>query len=216
MNDNNPSGTSREISCKYSFVTFLISAVVLCVINYFTQPYEESIGKFHSAMPFYLDYVWYLDDIIGPSIFLTAGLTLLRRIQFRLSSWPVAGLALTCIAFAAGDTIDAHWVFPQGAAAADLTVSFSSWMSKIMVVITFCIFIVLAYDAFERKAQKALLIGFFLLFIDQIQMSISFDFAGYAFHVFEEILEVITGLCFCIGVACRRMDLDRLKSSSTE
>jgi hypothetical protein len=121
----------------------------------------------------------------------------------RKANWALAGLGLASLAFALGDTADLHWVVPTGVNAENQAVSFSSWMSKVMVVITFCFFTVHAYDHLDRTAQKALLFALFLLYIDQIQMSISLDFAGYAFHVFEETLEVVTGVFVCLGVAAR-------------
>lgn len=192
---------------RIRFPWFLWLAILagLMVINVFTQPYEDSISLVPPSGPYYLDFVWYLDDIIGPSIFMVAGLLLLWQSRFKRALWAVAGLGLSCIAFSIGDTIDIHWVLPTGLASEEQTVSFSSWMSKVMVVITFCFFIVHAYDRLDRPAQKAAVFAFMLLYIDQIQMSISFDFAGYKFHVFEEALEVVTSLFFCLGVACRKI-----------
>jgi len=176
----------------------------LLVLNIFSQPYEDSISLIPPDKPFYLDFIWYLDDIVGPSLFLTAGIVLLRRVKFNLALWPLVGLGLSLTAFALGDTTDIHWVFSKGIEAADDSVSFSSWMSKVMVVIIIYFFIIYAFDYYEPKAQKRMLFAAVLIYIDQIQMSISLDFAGYAFHVFEESLEVITALFFCLGVACGR------------
>ena len=56
-------------------------------------------------------------------------------------------------------------------------------------------------EAAPKVAQKAVLFGFFLLFIDQVELSISLDFAGYAFHVFEEFLEVVVAMLFGYALA---------------
>lgn len=197
--------------CRFPLIIFLSSVVILLALNAFTQPYEDAISLVAPTKPFYLDTIWYLDDVIGPSFFLAASLALLRRIQFRIALWPVAGLALCCAAFAIGDSFDAHWVLPTGLETEVETQSFSSWMSKVMVVIVFCFFIIASYDAFERSAQQTMIFCFLLIFIDQIIMSISLDFAGYSFHVFEETLEVVTGFLFCIGVACSSLAPERLK-----
>lgn len=197
--------------CRFPLIIFLSSVVVLLALNAFTQPYEDAISLVAPTKPFYLDAIWYLDDVIGPSFFLAAALTLLRRVRFSLVLWPVVGLALCCAAFAIGDSFDAHWVLPTGLETEVETQSFSSWMSKVMVVIVFCFFIIATYDAFDRKAQQTMTFCFLLIFIDQIIMSISLDFAGYSFHVFEESLEVATSALFCIGVACRPFSSERLK-----
>jgi len=173
-------------------------------LNAVSQPFEDSISLFPPVKPFYLDFIWYMDDIIGPSLFLTAGIVLLRRIKFNVAQWPLIGLGLSLVAFSLGDSTDIHWVFSKGIQADGDTVSFSSWMSKVMVVIIFYFFIIYAYDFYDSRAQKLMLFAAVLIYIDQIQMSISLDFAGYAFHVFEEVLEVITALFFCLGVACGR------------
>lgn len=203
-------GKRRELirgdAVPFPFLIWLVSLAGLLVVNYVTQPYEDSISLVPPTTPFYLDFVWYLDDIIGPSLFMTAGIVMLRRFKMNLAQWPLLGLAFSCLAFSLGDTTDAHWVFSKGLVEArDESISFSSWMSKVMVVIIFYFFIIHAYDFFDRKAQKAMIFGAVLIYIDQIQMSISLDFAGYSFHVFEETLEVVTSLFFCLGVACGRL-----------
>lgn len=173
----------------------------LGVLNAWSQPYEDAIGLVPPTRPYFIDPIWYLDDILGPSLFMLAGLHLLRHTPWRRCCWPVLGLGMSCLAFSLGDTVDIHWVLPTGTEASNDSVSYSSWISKVMVVIVFCFFIVHAYDQLDRRARKAAVFAFLLLYIDQIQISISFDFAGYAFHVFEESLEVVTGLFFVRGVA---------------
>ena len=189
----------------FSWLLWSVVVIVLIALNAITQPFEDAVSLVQPSKPYYLDVVWYLDDIIGPSFFMMAGILLLSQCRMRKRDWAVAGFGLSCIAFALGDTMDIHWVMPTGLSAGEQAVSFSSWMSKVMVVITFCFFIVHSYDRLSRPAQKAAVFAFVLLYIDQIQMSISFDFAGYAFHVFEEILEVVTGLFFCFGTARRKV-----------
>jgi len=207
MNDEHAGDLEKSLEQPYTFpwLLFAICAAVLMAMNFATQPFEDSISLVPPAKAFYLDVVWYLDDIVGPSLFMLAGLILLRRTKFNLSMWPVIGLGLSCIVFALGDTVDAQWVVAKRLETSDQTVSLSSWMSKITVIIVFYFFIIYAYDFFDRKAQKALLFVAILLYIEQIQMSISMDFAGYVFHVIEESLEVITSLFLCLGVACGRI-----------
>jgi len=200
---HSPNSTPERV--PWPWLTWLFAVAGLMILNIFSQPYEDSISLVPPSGPFYLDPVWYLDDIIGPSLFMLAGIMLLRQSGIRPQHWAVAGLGFSCLLFSLGDTVDIHWVLPTAVASADLGVSFSSWMSKVMVVITFFFFIVHAYDRLERPAQKAAVFAFMLLYIDQIQMSISLDFAGYAFHVFEETLEVVTALFFCLGVARYRI-----------
>jgi len=203
--------SSRTYGSPVSFPYFVWFAVLagLMVLNYFSQPYEDSISLVPPEKPFFLDIIWYLDDILGPSLFMTAGIILIRRVKFNLKLWPLIGLGLSFLAFSLGDSTDAHWVLSKGAGAVDESISFSSWMSKVMVVIIFYFFIIHAFDLFDRKAQKALIFAAVLIYIDQIQMSISLDFAGYSFHVFEETLEVVTALFFCLGVACGRFKVEQ-------
>ncbi len=189
----------------FPWLLWLVVVAGLISLNAFTQPYEDELSLVPPTKAYYLDVVWYIDDIIGPSLFLVAGLMLIRQGGFRLSRWPVIGLGLACVAFCFGDTADLHWVVPSSIERETYAVSFSSWMSKVMVVITFCFFMIHAYDQFPRAAQKNIVFAFLLLYIDQIQMSISFDFAGYHFHVFEESLEVVTALFLSLGVACYRI-----------
>jgi hypothetical protein len=101
-----------------------------------------------------------------------------------------------------GDTADVHWVISTSLKVAQEGISFSSWMSKVAAVITFCFFLVQSYDYFERTAQKSFIFAFVLLYIDQVELSIGLDFAGYSFHVFEESLECVIAAFFCIGVLC--------------
>lgn len=191
--------------CRFPYLLWFLTVVFLLIINAASQPYEDAISLVPATVPYFLDPVWYMDDIIGPAFFLTAGLFFLKRIKFRLSLWPLIGLGICCIGFALGDSIDAHWVVAKSMHAGDESISFSSWMSKVMVVICFYFFVIQGYDFFGRKAQKALIFAAVLLYIDQIQMSISLDFAGYSFHVFEETMEVVTSLFFCLGVATGRL-----------
>lgn len=193
------------------FSLWLLIIIGLLGLNIWTQPYEDAISLVPPAKAFWLDAVWYIDDIIGPSFFMMAGISLLLRTRLRRQIWPVIGLGVCCMAFSLGDTADIHWVIPTGAKVAQEGISFSSWISKVMVVIMFCFFVINAHDHLSRPAQKAVIFAFTLLYIDQIQMSISLDFAGYSFHVFEESLEVITGIFFCSGLAFRRLPIDEGK-----
>ncbi len=187
------------------FVWFVVVAA-LYGINWNTQPYEDALSLVPPAVAYWLDPVWYLDDIIGPSFFFITGLMLLRQTGFRLDQWPVIGLGLACLFFCFGDTMDLHWVLPSSSIEHEGNiVSFSSCMSKVMVVITYCFFMIHSYDRFPRAAQRNMMFAFLLLYIDQIQMSISFDFAGYYFHVFEESLEVVTAMVLAFGVGRYRI-----------
>ncbi|HMP95304.1 MAG TPA: hypothetical protein PKA51_00180 [Kiritimatiellia bacterium] len=196
-------GLSPTLS--FPWRVWLLVLVGLFVFNWFTQPFEDAVSLVPPAVAFYLDPVWYLDDIIGPSFFFVAGWLLLGQSKLRMEQWPVMGLGLCCLAFALGDTTDIHWFLPKKIQAAEHHVSFSSWMSKVMVVIAFGFFIIHAFERMPRAARQSAVFAFLLLYIDQIQMSIAFDFAGYAFHVFEETLEVVTGGFMCFGVARYRM-----------
>jgi len=207
---------SQGLGCgKQSSILFLWLVIVagLLVLNVITQPYEDEISLVPPVKAYYLDAIWYLDDILGPSLFMLAGLSLLMKTRLRFKLWPVIGLGLSCVAFSLGDTSDLHWVVPTGAKVAHEGISFSSWMSKVMVVIIFCFFVIHSHEHLSRPAQKAVLFAFTLLYIDQIQMSISLDFAGYSFHVFEETLEVVTALFFCMGLAFRRLPIDQLNTN---
>jgi hypothetical protein len=195
------------------FLLWLLIVGGLLALNVVTQPYEDEISLVPPEKAYYLDVVWYIDDILGPSLFMLAGVSLLIQTRLRFKLWPLIGLGLSCVAFSLGDTADLHWVLTTGAKVAHEGVSFSSWMSKVMVVILFCFFVIHAHEHLSRPAQKAVLFAFTLLYIDQIQMSISLDFAGYSFHVFEETLEVVTGLFFCMGLAFRRIPADQLNTS---
>ena len=205
MNSNSPCG--KQYAAYFIFWLLLLAG--LMALNVWSQPYEDSISMVMPTTAYYLDYVWYLDDVIGPSFFLLSGLVLLYKSKLRFSQWPVIGLALSLVAFGLGDTTDVHWVLTTSMKVAQEGISFSSWMSKVMVVIMFCYFIIQSYDYFERPAQKSIIFAFTLLYIDQIQMSISLDFAGYSFHVFEESLEVITAAFFCIGVLFHVLKVDK-------
>ena len=191
---------------RFPWLLWLATIVGLIGINGLTQPYEDQLSLVAPTIAYYLDVIWYLDDIIGPSFFFIAGVLLLRQTGFKFNQWPVMGLGMACVFFCFGDTMDIHWVLPSGIERESHAVSFSSWMSKVMVVITFCFFMVQSYDQFPRAAQKNMMFAFLLLYIDQIQMSISFDFAGYYFHVFEESLEVITAMVLAFGVGRLRIN----------
>ncbi len=185
----------------FPWLIWLAIVAGLIALNAVTQPYEDELSLVPPTKAYYLDVIWYLDDIIGPSFFGLAGILLLGQGGFRRERWPVIGLGLACLFFCVGDSMDIHWVLPSGIERESYAVSFSSWMSKVMVVITFCFFLIHVYDQLSRPAQKNLIFAFMLLYIDQIQMSISFDFAGYMFHVFEESLEVVTAMVLTFGVA---------------
>ncbi len=191
----------RTACWRFPWLIWLALVAGLIALNAATQPYEDELSLVPPTKAYYLDLIWYLDDLIGPSFFGLAGILLLCQSGFRRRNWPITGLGLACLFFCFGDSMDIHWVLPSGIERESYAVSFSSWMSKVMVVITFCFFLIHAYDLLSRPAQKNLIFAFMLLYIDQIQMSISFDFAGYMFHVFEESLEVVTALVLTFGVA---------------
>ncbi len=197
--------TRKPVSATSLVLFTIVSAVILMVLNVASQAFEDSIGLVAPAVVYYQSWLWYADDIIAPALYLAAGIALLLQsgLSFRsmLKNWPVTGLGLAFIAMALGDTLDAHWVVAKGAEAEDLVVSFTSWMSKIGVVIVTGFLTITARHRFERRAADALIFVFLLIWIDQIQMSIALDFAGYAFHVFEELLEVATAAiaCFAVG-----------------
>lgn len=166
--------------------------VVFLGLNALTQPYEDSISSFPSAIPFYQDYVWYLDDIVGPALFFAAGLTmfwLAVRTSLR-TLWPVALLGIFYIAFGLGDTVDAHWVIAQGAGAVDQVKSFSSFGSKIFSVLAIGFATIYSADLVKRPAAKALVFAFLLMMIAQVHIAVSLEFAGFSFHVLEESVEV--------------------------
>jgi len=195
----------NESRIRFPWLLWLVVVAGLISLNAFTQPYEDELSLVMPTKAYYLDVIWYIDDILGPSFFLIAGFLLIRQGGFTFNRWPVIGLGLACVAFCFGDTADLHWVVPSSIERESYAVSFSSWMAKVMVVITFFFFMVHAYDQLSRAAQKNMIFAFMLLYIDQIQISISFDFAGYHFHVFEESLEVITALFLMLGVASWRI-----------
>lgn len=179
--------------------------VFLMIVNVLSQAYEDGIGIVAPATAFYLDWVWYADDILGPGLYIASGAVLILKAWSMFSlfrfRWPVALLGLTFIGIGLGDTVDAHWVVARGAEAADEVVSLTSWISKLLVVSVLALASIYARHNLRRSAADALLFVFVLVWIDQVQFSIALDFAGYAFHVIEEVLEVVTALLVFLLIA---------------
>ncbi len=84
-------------------------------------------------------------------------------------------------------------------------ISFSSWAGKICSVIAMVFVVVYAWDFFGSTARKGIFIVSFLMFMNQVLLAITLDFAGFAFHVFEESMEVVAALYLLVGVAMQPM-----------
>jgi hypothetical protein len=186
-----------------AWALLIISAVVLGLLNLFTQPYEESVSAFPRATAYYTDWVWYVDDILAPVLFIATGVLLLLAVpkgRF-FAYWPVGLLGLVCMVMALGDTMDIHWVFTEGSGATDETKSLGSFGSKILTVVMLGFTTIYAFEFLTTRARKALLFAFLLVMINQVHMAVSLEFAGFHFHVAEELVEVVAGL-FLFWGAC--------------
>jgi len=183
----------------------LASLVVLLVLNLATQPTEDALSAFPRGHPYYSDLVWYLDDIAGPTLFAATALCMLGQVfsrrQRRASLWPVVILALSYGAFAIGDSADLHWVFTAKANATDEVKSFGSFGTKVLTVLGMGFALIYAAPAMIPRALRAALFAFLVILVDMVMLSVSLEFAGYSFHVFEETVEVVAGLFLLLGVA---------------
>lgn len=194
-----------KTSTQRLIVITVFTLLVVLGLNALTQPREETLSAFPRGVSFYADYTWYLDDIVGPTCFAATALALLFQVCLVRKQprrfWPVLILALAYGGFAFGDTLDLHWVFTAQAQASNQAKSFGSFGSKVLTVLVMGFGLAYAYDRFRPAALKAALCAFLIVLIDMVMLSVSLEFAGYAFHVFEEAIEAVAGLFLLLGVA---------------
>ena len=63
-----------------------------------------------------------------------------------------------------------------------------------MSVVALGFSIIYSWEFLSRRTAKAILFAFLLVTINQIHIAVSLEFAGFAFHVLEESVEVVAGL----------------------
>lgn len=184
---------------------FALACGLLMAMNLWTQPLEEGLQLVPRGMPYWKDWIWYLDDILAPAAFLAGGITFyFGRVAWRgrfLETWPLAVCAAVFVGFALVDTLDAHWVpATQIASLPDLT-NVTSNLSKLLLSIAVVFVAIYSAPWLRGRARRALYFVAFLMVVDLQTLSIWLDFAGLAFHIFEEALELVAGLVFAFGVA---------------
>ena len=186
-------------------ILFLVVCAILVVINHYTQPAEEVMQLVPRGMSFWMDWVWWVDDILGPAWFIAGALTFyFGRVAWRgnwLRTWPLALIAGICFAFGVGDTLDAHWVYAAQVESIEDLTNVTSNLGKLTMSILFVWGALYAAPWLRGRARRALYLVAFMMIVNLQTLSIWLDFAGYAFHVFEELLEVVAGVIFALIVA---------------
>ena len=193
---------SQEVPVAVLMLVFGIAATM--IINLLTQFHETNISVVPNHQIFFKDPVWYLDDIFGPAGFIAAAACLvsLRKI-YQLSfreCWPIWVLVGVFFLRGLGDTLDVHWVIAESMLLEENAKSFHSNASKIMSSILLMVGFIYGRHHFDESAERMLALVVFLYLVDQLVLSIQFDFAGFQFHLFEECLECVCALILLFGV----------------
>lgn len=185
-------------------ILFLVVCFILVVVNHYTQPAEELIQLVPRGKSFWADWVWWIDDIISPAWFISGALTFyFGRVAWRggfWETWPLALLAGICFAYGVGDTVDAHWVYAAQSSIEDLS-NVTSNLSKLTMSILFVWGALYAAPWLRGRARRALYLVAFMMVVNLQTLSIWLDFAGYWFHVYEEVLELVAAMIFALIVA---------------